>query len=136
MKKLALRVALPFALLVAGALVPAAGAATPPGVSTGPVTAVGSTSATLTGSVNPNGTSTNWYFEYGTSTSYGTKTASKSAGSGTGSSGVSAGITGLTAGTTYHYRLVATSSAGTTHGSTGSLRPRPRRSPRPAQRAR
>ncbi len=118
-KKLALRVALPLALLVAGALVPAAGAATPPSASTGPVTAVGSTSATLTGSVNPNGTSTNWYFEYGTSTSYGTKTSSKSAGSGTGSGGVSADITGLAAGTSYHYRLVATSSAGTTRGVDG-----------------
>ena len=43
------------------------------------------TDATLTGSVDPKGHSTSWYFEYGTSTTYGTKTASnRSAGSGTG----------------------------------------------------
>jgi phosphodiesterase/alkaline phosphatase D-like protein len=114
-KKTILLVALLVALL---AFAPAAGAATAPSATTGPVTAVSSTSATLTGSVNPNGTATSWYFEYGT-TGYDIKTSSKSSGSGTSSSGVSAAITGLTAGTTYHYRLVATSSAGTTRGVDG-----------------
>src|SRR5262249_40716976 len=46
----------------------------------------------------------------------GTKTAAKSAGAGTRSVSESASITGLKAGTTYHYRLVATSAAGTTAG--------------------
>ena len=54
-----------------------------PAVVTGQATAVGPTSATLGGTVNPNGRSTSWYVEYGTSTSYGSKTSSRSAGSGT-----------------------------------------------------
>ena len=86
---------------------------------TGPVSAVGTTSATASGTVNPNGQSTTWYFEYGTSTGYGKKTSSKSAGSGTANVQVSGTLTGLTPGTTYHYRLVATSGGGTTRGGDG-----------------
>ena len=41
---------------------------------TGPVSAIGGTSATLNGTVNPGGAATDWWFEYGTSTSYGSKT--------------------------------------------------------------
>ena len=92
------------------------GSAGPPAVQTGSAQGASTTGVTLTGSVNPNGAATNWYFEYGTSASYGTKLAPKSAGSGTAATGVSAAITKLTAGTTYHYRLVARSSAGTTYG--------------------
>ena len=86
---------------------------------TGPVSAVGTTSATASGTVNPNGQSTTWYFEYGASTSYGKKTSSKSAGSGTANVQVSGTLMGLTPGTTYHYRLVATSGGGTTRGADG-----------------
>ena len=86
---------------------------------TGPVTAVGATTATVTGTVNPGGVATTWYVEYGTSTSYGSKTASSSAGSGTANVAVSAPLAGLTEGATYHYRVVATSTAGTSHGSDG-----------------
>lgn len=102
------------ALTSAGAAV----AATPSAI-TGPVTAVGPTTATATGTVNPNGQATTWYVEYGTSTSYGTKTANVNAGSGTANTAVSASLTGLTAGTTYHYRVVATNSSGTARGSDG-----------------
>jgi hypothetical protein len=49
----------------------------------------------VTGTVNPNGQATTWYFEYGTSTSYGSKTTDKNAGSGTSAVDVSAG-SGLT----------------------------------------
>ena len=88
----------------------------PPGVVTGSASSIGATSATLNGSVDANGSATNWYFEYGTSTSYGSKTAAKSA-SGTNAASISASVTGLQAGHTYHYRLVATSDGGTTNGS-------------------
>lgn len=84
---------------------------------TSPATNVTLVSATLNGSVNPFGHATTWYFEYGTSTSYGTKTALQSAGSGTTASAVSANVVGLKAGRTYHYRLVAMNTAGTAHGS-------------------
>ena len=90
--------------------------ASPPLVVTSPATGVGPTTATLGGTVNPNGESTSWYVEYGSSTAYGTKTATSDAGSGTASKAFSAGVSGLTVGKTYHFRLVATSSAGTVHG--------------------
>ncbi len=93
------------------------GSAGPPVVQTGSAQGASTTGVTLTGSVNPGGNATSWYFEYGTSASYGSKTAAKSAGSGSAPTGVSAAITKLSAGTTYHYRLVGTSSAGTAYGS-------------------
>jgi hypothetical protein len=111
------------ALLGAAMLVfaAAAAAASAPTATTGPVTSVGATTATVAGSLNPNGTSTSWYVEYGTSTSYGSKTSSTNAGSGTSSVNVSSSLAGLTPGTTYHYRFVATSSAGTGLGADGLL---------------
>jgi hypothetical protein len=105
-------------LLVALTSAGVAAAATPSAI-TGPVTSVGPTTATATGTVNPGGQATTWYVEYGTSTSYGTKTANASAGSGSANTDVSASLTGLTAGTTYHYRVVATNSSGTDRGADG-----------------
>src|SRR5438874_1038497 len=80
---------------------------------------VGPTSATVTGTVNPGGVSTTWYVEYGTSTTYGSKTASSGAGAGTANVPVSATLPGLAQGTTYHYRVVAMSTAGTSRGADG-----------------
>ena len=87
-----------------------------PQVTTAAASKVGAKTATLNGSVNPNGAGTNYWFQYGTTTSYGLQTGTHGAGSGTSSHRVSAGIFGLVAGTTYHYRLVAQNSAGTTNG--------------------
>ena len=75
------------------------------------------TSATLTGSVDLAGQSTTWYFEYGTSTRYGSRTPTRSVRLGLrGAKRRARPLTGLTPGTTYHYRLVATSDAGTSRG--------------------
>jgi hypothetical protein len=104
-------------VLLAG-LAGAASAATPTAI-TGPVSAVGPTSATAGGTVNPNGLATTWYLEYGTSTGYGSKTPTTSAGSGTANLTVSTTLTSLTPGTTYHYRLVAANSSGTSRGADG-----------------
>jgi len=108
-------------LLVAVAMLAAAeGArAAAPTAITGSVTAVGATTATVTGTVNPGGVATTWYVEYGTSTSYGSQTASTNAGSGTSNTAVSVSLASLAQGTTYHYRVVATSTAGTSRGSDG-----------------
>jgi phosphodiesterase/alkaline phosphatase D-like protein len=77
-----------------------------------------STSATLNASVNANMASTTVTFEYGTTTSYGqTVTASPSPVTGSSNTNVSANISGLSAGTTYHFRIKAVNSVGTTHGS-------------------
>lgn len=78
-----------------------------------PITVTG---ATLNGNVNPNGLATNYHFEYGTTTSYGTNTSTVSAGSGTSNVAVTASISGLIAASTYHFRLVAVNSDGTTYG--------------------
>jgi phosphodiesterase/alkaline phosphatase D-like protein len=90
--------------------------ALPPSVRTGAAQDVAATTATLTGAVDRRGRSTNWYFEYGTSTSYGARTPTHSVPSGAGARTVTAPLTRLTPGTTYHYRLVATSDAGTGRG--------------------
>ncbi len=90
--------------------------ASPPSVTTSSASSVGSTSAKLNGKVDPNGRSTSYLFEYGTTTAYGAKTSSSSAGSGTSSANVTKTVSGLTSGATYHFRLVATSDAGTTTG--------------------
>ena len=89
---------------------------TPPGATTGAATGIGTTTATLNGTVDPNSRDTTFYFEYGTSTSYGTKTAVKSAGSGASPQNEAVGISKLSVGKTYHFRIVATSDAGTTTG--------------------
>lgn len=103
---------------VALALVAASAmAASEPVVSTGNATAITSTSATLNGTVNPEGQATSYYFEYGTTTSYGSQTATSPAGSGTTDVAVSAPLSALTPDTTYHYRVVAVNGSGTTLGS-------------------
>jgi hypothetical protein len=89
-----------------------------PDATTEAASGITETNATLNGGVNPEGTATEWEFEYGTETSYGqTAPASpQSAGSGSSEVPVSTELTGLQPGTTYHYRLVAIGENGTTHG--------------------
>ncbi len=106
---------------------PCGGTAVPPpavapSATTGAAPSVNTSSATVSGSINPNGSATTYDFEYGTSTAYGSATGSAPAGSGTASVGASATLTGLSSGTTYHYRLVATNSAGTTVGSDATFK--------------
>ncbi len=88
----------------------------PPTVTTSTPTAVTAVSATLHGLVNPNGLPTTWYFQWGLTNTYGNTTTGSSAGTGTVSVSVSESISGLTLGTTYHYRLVAVNSDGTSYG--------------------
>src|SRR5207249_3563753 len=88
----------------------------PPVVITNPATNVTSSPATLNGTADPHGLTTTVYFQYGTTTSYGYTTASQSK-TGNTYQNVAANISGLTSGTTYHFRIVATNSAGTKYGS-------------------
>ncbi len=89
-----------------------------PSATTEAATSIGETTATLKGQVNPNGSATTYQFEYGTTTSYGTKvpTTAESVGSGTSNVAVSKGISGLKGNTLYHYRVSATNASGTTVG--------------------
>ena len=99
------------ALLIASVAMAAAPAAT-----TEPATAVTATTATLEGTVSPNQEETTYYFEYGTTTEYGTKTPTEGPFGGNADKKAKADVTGLTPSTTYHYRVVATNPSGTTMG--------------------
>jgi hypothetical protein len=86
-----------------------------PGVHGEAVSAARSESATFEARLDPNGSPTTYYFQYGTSTAYGAAApalnggAGASAGAGEGDAEVSQHVQNLQAGTLYHYRLVAVS---------------------------
>jgi hypothetical protein len=94
-------------------------AARPPLATTGSAGGVEADRATVKATVSPEGSQTNYYFEYGKTTSYGSKAPAspKSAGDAGGSFEVSEALSGLSPSTTYHYRVVATSGEGTANGS-------------------
>jgi hypothetical protein len=95
---------------------------TPPaveGVSSGAASQITPTGAVLTGALAPNGTDAHYYFQYGTSASYGsTSPAPPGTDAGSASEGVPATTTlsGLEPLRAYHFRLVATNAFGTTYG--------------------
>jgi hypothetical protein len=92
-----------------------------PSVTTGSAGAIGQTAATVNGTVNPNGLDvSNCHFSYGIGTPSGTNVpCSALPGSGTSAVPVSAQVSGLAPGTTYQFRLVATTAGGTEFGATG-----------------
>jgi hypothetical protein len=87
-----------------------------PVVATLAPTNVGATVADVAGTINPNGVSTAYHFEYGSTTAYGSLTSTSDAGTGSGAVDVSAVLSNLSPGTLYHYRLVATNAGGTVNG--------------------
>ena len=94
---------------------------TPPAVedvSTGVAIAVGTEGATLTGTLLPGGVDAHYFFEWGTTTDYGSRSpvAPADAGSGETSVKAEATLTGLLPNTTYDYRIVTENSFGTTAG--------------------
>ena len=89
----------------------------PPVVTTTPATSVTASSATLNGTVNPNGAATTNWFQWGTNTSYGNVIAAASTGSGNSAVPVTATLGSLVPGTTYHFRAVAYNGGGTNFGS-------------------
>lgn len=93
----------------------------PPVAITFPASNVNGSSATLNAIVNPRGSETTVYLEWGTTTSYGNNTYIQSIGSGMDDVSVSANITGLSINTTYHYRIVATNAYGTSYGNNVSF---------------
>ena len=101
------------ALLAAGVAPPGALAASKPAVTTGAAASVTQTTATLTGTVTPNGAPTSYFFEYGPTSLYGAQTATTAISA---KQTVAVPIGGLAPFTTYHYRLVAQNSKGITKG--------------------
>ncbi|MCW2753047.1 MAG: hypothetical protein JWQ32_458 [Marmoricola sp.] len=88
----------------------------PPTAATGGATGLTATSATLNATADPSGAATTVTFEYGSSSAYSSNTPAQVIGSGNGPVAFHATITGLVAGTTYHFRAVATNQNGTTAG--------------------
>jgi DNA-binding beta-propeller fold protein YncE len=72
------------------------------------------TTATLNGTLNPNGADVTYHFEYGPTTGYGTSTPDADGGAATGEAPVMQPVTGLQPGTIYHFRLVADNGVGGT----------------------
>lgn len=107
------------ALAMLSAITASTALAAAPTPATAPATKVTATSATLNGSVQTNGQDTTYYFQYGTTTEYGSQTptagpvADKPPNK---PQDVSADVTGLQAQTTYNYRLVTVNADGTTFG--------------------
>jgi dipeptidyl aminopeptidase/acylaminoacyl peptidase len=78
---------------------------------TGVATDVTSSSATITGSIDPRGLLPSYRFDLGPTAVYGSSTPTRSSTVST-PANVNEKLAGLTPGTTYHYRLVATTSCG------------------------
>ena len=87
----------------------------PPAVATAEPNEISQTKAKLNGSVNPNGSPTTYYIEWGPTSYYG-NTVSGSAGAGTTTVSVSKLAEGLFPGTTYHYRVRVVSAGGSALG--------------------
>jgi len=93
-----------------------------PTATTNAATSITTTGATLNGSINANNASTTVTFEYGLDSSYGTTvTAVESPVTGSSATQVSKAISGLSANTTYHYRVIGMNSGGTANGSDQSF---------------
>jgi uncharacterized protein (TIGR03437 family) len=95
----------------------------PPTVSTGSAFGVTGYSATLNGSVNPDGADTHIWFEYSTNSSLSgsISTPPQDIGPGTNTLPFSANIDGLAGPTTYYFQAWASNGAGTAHGSIASF---------------
>jgi hypothetical protein len=86
------------------------------GVLTGQASQVQGTTATLAGSLEPNGFDTHYFFEYGLSNSYGSATANTDAGSAAAVVAVSVPVGALEPNQIYHYRIAAENTFGKTLG--------------------
>jgi hypothetical protein len=104
----------------------------PASVFTGPATAVGTTTATVTGSINPMGASTSWTVQYGLTSAFGLSTFSEPALAAVDQPlPVSAGLVGLAPSTLFFYRLVAFHGDSVTDGGAGTFYTEPLVRPTP-----
>lgn len=93
----------------------------PPIAATLSAAAVTANSATLAALVNPQGSATTSWFDWGRTTNFGSRTASAGAGDGGDTVAVSDGVSGLLPGTIYFFRVAATNAAGGVTGATVSF---------------
>ena len=107
---------------VVGSGVTTAGAAgAPPTVANATVSAIGTTAAMLSGSLDPDGADTQAWFEYGLTPAFGSLTPAQDVGSGIAPVTISASLSGLAPGTTYYVRLDAQNANGTADGPVSPL---------------
>jgi hypothetical protein len=116
------RLTLIAAVLGASALIatPALAASTPT-VTSVSAQSITTNSAALHAEIDPNGTATTYFFQFGLTTAYGTTSVQKSAGKGTKAIDAAIEATALLPGTVYHYRVVAENAAGETVGNASSV---------------
>ena len=93
-----------------------------PVVTNTPTTNITRTSVNVTAEINTESSATEYKVEYGESETYGESTPLTNLTVAVGATPVSQAITGLHAGTTYHYRFVATNGTGTTNGPDGTFK--------------
>ncbi len=90
----------------------------PPTAATSAATDITATGATLNGNVNANGANTTVTFDYGLTVAYGTNAAASPASvAASAGSTVALTVSGLACNSTYHFRVKAVNSVGTTNGS-------------------
>ena len=99
-------------------------AVTLPDARTGSASGVTQSAATVSGTVNPQGVSASYQFEYGTDTGYGSLAPATPsvAGSDSADHAESVGLTGLSPATTYHFRIVASNVNGSNPGADQTFR--------------
>lgn len=88
----------------------------PPFAATGAASGIGSSGASLTATVNPNGKATTVSFELGPTTAYGTRTDAVALPAGNAAVAVAVSAGGLAPASTYHFRVVAANELGQTAG--------------------
>jgi hypothetical protein len=98
---------------------------------TGPATNPSSSSITLTGVVNPNHVDTSYYFNYGLTTAYGSRTATQVVSGKSGAQIVAVEVQGLASGTMFHYQLVAVNRGVPSVGADGVFMTFPNPAPAP-----
>jgi hypothetical protein len=89
---------------------------------TGAASGVTTSAATVAGAVNPNGAAVRVSFQFGTTTAYGQATAVQTLGPDDTADLFTAVLAGLPAGTTIHYRAIATGDFGTLAGADQTLK--------------
>jgi hypothetical protein len=87
-----------------------------PPISTAGSSQITENSATVTGTAKPRGWPVTYYVQYGTTASYGSRSGSHRTGPGRRAVKISANLSGLTPGTTYHYRINASNAEGIAYG--------------------
>ena len=101
---------------VTAAFTVSASGGTAPTVTTSTAFSITSTSATINGSVNPNGSAANAWFEWGTSSTLSTYNSTTAFLPFTSILTVQSDLSGLSPSTTYYYRVAASNSAGGSRG--------------------